>query len=83
MKRGRCSRQARGLEWELTAPSIPSAFQMWITSWGQYIIENVGKGRGSFSIEKLLLHLSAIAAIRPTTEKFFIFYFSDSQIVLV
>lgn len=58
MKGERCPRQTRELEWELTALSIPSAFQMWITSWGLYKIENVSKERGSFLVGKPLLLVS-------------------------
>lgn len=59
MKGERCRTQTRGLEWELTAISTPSAFQMWITPSDMHKTENVGKVRGTFLFGKPLLLLSA------------------------
>lgn len=73
MKRERCPRQTSGLEWESTALSLPSAFQMWITPWDLNKTANVDKGRGSLLAGKPLWHLPAKAPTVLTIERDFIF----------
>lgn len=79
MKDERCPTQTRGLEWELTALSTPSAFQMWITPSDLHKTENVSKVRSSFLLRKALFHLSAKAAVMLTIERD---YFPYSQLVI-